>query len=61
MSDLFVGLALVLVIEGIVYAAFPDQAKAMMAQFLELPSSSLRAGGLLALVTGVFLVWLIRG
>ncbi|MEP2943865.1 MAG: DUF2065 domain-containing protein [Hyphomicrobiales bacterium] len=61
MSDLIVGLALVLVIEGIVYAAFPDQTKAMMARFLQMPSSSLRTGGLVALVAGVFIVWLVRG
>jgi len=60
-SDLVVGLALALVIEGIVYAAFPDHAKKMMAQFLTLPSSALRTGGLIALAIGVFLVWLMRG
>lgn len=61
LSDLFVGLALALVIEGILYAAFPDQAKAMMARFIDLPSSSLRTGGLFALLAGVLIVWLVRG
>lgn len=61
MNDLIVGIALALVIEGIIYAAFPNQAKMMMAQFLTMPSSSLRTGGLIALAVGVFIVWMIRG
>lgn len=61
MNDFIVGLALVLVIEGIVYAAFPEQIKEMMARFMDVPSSSLRKGGMVALVAGVFIVWLIRG
>ncbi len=52
---------MVLVIEGILYAAFPDAAKKMMAEMFTLPSSSLRKGGLLALFAGVLIVWLMRG
>ncbi|MEO1066181.1 MAG: DUF2065 domain-containing protein [Pseudomonadota bacterium] len=61
MSDLIVGVALALVIEGLIYAAFPDQIKAMMAQLLQTPSSTLRLGGLIALAVGVFIVWTVRG
>lgn len=61
MTDLIVGIAIALVLEGIFYALFPDQMKAMMAQLLTAPSSSLRTGGVVALAIGVFIVWLVRG
>lgn len=52
---------LVLVVEGALYALFPDGMKRMMAQVLEIPSQSLRIAGLAAAVLGVFLLWLVRG
>ena len=61
MTDLIVGIAIALVLEGIFYALFPDQMKAKMAQLLTAPSSSLRIGGVVALAIGVFIVWLVRG
>ena len=61
MNDFLVGLALVFVIEGLLYAAFPDQLKTMMAQVIRVPSPHLRKGGLIALGVGVFIVWLLRG
>ena len=61
MTDLFTALALVLVIEGLLYAIAPDGAKRMAAQALETPSSTLRIMGLIAAAIGVGLVWLIRG
>ena len=61
MTDLIVGIAIALAFEGIIYALFPDQMKAMMAQLLTAPSSSLRTGGVMALAIGVFIVWLVRG
>lgn len=61
MSDLVVAIGLVLVIEGIVYAAFPAGLKRMMASALQTPDAMLRAGGLAAAVTGLLVVWLVRG
>jgi uncharacterized protein YjeT (DUF2065 family) len=61
MSDFFVALGLVLVIEGVVYAAFPTGLKRMMTTALGIPDSTLRAGGLAAAATGLFVVWLVRG
>lgn len=52
---------LVLVVEGALYALFPDGMKRMMAQVLGIPSQSLRIAGLAAAVLGVFLLWLVRG
>jgi len=59
--DFLTALALVLVIEGVVYALFPDAMKRMMMRLTETPSGALRATGLASAVIGVFLVWLLRG
>ncbi len=61
MSDFVVALGLVLVIEGVIYAAFPAGLKRMMEQALGMPDATLRAGGLAAAATGLFVVWLVRG
>lgn len=61
MNDLFAAAALVLVIEGALYAGFPGAMKRMMAQALEVPDNVLRFAGLAAAAVGVLLVWLIRG
>lgn len=53
-------LALILVIEGAIYALFPDGMKRMMAVMQEIPTSTLRSFGISAAVTGVIIVWLIR-
>lgn len=60
MRDILTGLALVLVIEGLAYAAFPDQVKSMLIRIKETPSATLRIIGLVAAFAGVFLVWLVR-
>ena len=61
MTDLAVGLALVLVIEGLMYALFPDHLKRMMVMVMSVPASTLRVAGLVAAVIGVGIVWLVRG
>jgi hypothetical protein len=61
MADLWTALALVLVIEGIVYAAFPGPMKRAVAMVLAMPNGALRASGLIAAVVGLLLVWIIRG
>ncbi len=61
MEALWVACGLVLVIEGLAYAAFPEQMRQMMRRALELPEGTLRMGGLLAAVIGVAVVWLVRG
>ena len=60
MRDLFTGLALVLVIEGILYALFPEGMKQMAARAMTVPPQVLRAAGLLAASFGVVIVWLLR-
>jgi uncharacterized protein YjeT (DUF2065 family) len=61
MSDFFVALGLVCVIEGVVLAAFPEATKRAIAAMLETPDMVLRAVGLAGAVLGLLLVWLIRG
>ncbi|MBV8888533.1 MAG: DUF2065 domain-containing protein [Alphaproteobacteria bacterium] len=60
MRDLFTSLALVLVMEGILYALFPDAMKRMAARAQSVPVPTLRFTGLAAACLGVVLVWLIR-
>jgi uncharacterized protein YjeT (DUF2065 family) len=59
--DLFTGLALVLVLEGALWAIAPDGMKRAAAMALGVANQQLRVGGLVAVALGVFLVWLMRG
>jgi len=61
MNDFLAALGLVFVIEGMIFAALPGQAKKAMMSVLETPDGSLRGIGLAAAVIGVLLVWLARG
>ena len=61
MSDLVVGLGLVLVIEGVLWAAFPAAARAMLEMASQAPEHSVRIGGAAAIIAGVLVVWLVRG
>jgi uncharacterized protein YjeT (DUF2065 family) len=60
-SDLFAALALAIVIEGLLYAAFPEQMKAMLARLHALPASTIRAVALACAAVGLVLLWFIRG
>ncbi|MGC2411312.1 MAG: DUF2065 domain-containing protein [Stellaceae bacterium] len=53
-------MALVLVIEGILYALFPEGMKHLAQRATLVPSQVLRASGLLAAAVGVVIVWLLR-
>lgn len=61
MKDLWAAIGLVLVIEGLLYAAFPAAVRRMMEAARAMPDTALRAGGLAALLAGVAIVWLVRG
>jgi len=60
MRDLWTGLALVLVVEGILYALFPQGMKRVAARTTLVPSQMLRGAGLVAAAVGVAIVWLLR-
>jgi len=61
MSDFLVAIGLVFVIEGLVFAAFPDSAKKAVVAVAETPDMSLRIIGIGSALLGLFLVWLMRG
>ncbi len=61
MTDFVVALGLMLVIEGCLYALFPDAMKRAVAIVLEQPSANLRVVGLVAALIGLALAWLARG
>jgi len=60
MTDLTTALALVLVVEGTLWALFPEQMKQAAARAALLDSGPLRMGGLASVLLGVGLVWLLR-
>ena len=61
MSDFLAALGLVFVIEGLIFAAFPDAAKRAMTSVLETPDVSVRLIGVGSAVVGLIVVWLARG
>lgn len=61
MSDFLAALGLVLVLEGLVYGGFPRLAKRLAEEVAEIPESTLRTGGLVAMAVGVVVVWMVRG
>jgi len=61
MSDFLAALGLVFVIEGLVFAALPAQAKRAMTSVLDTPEPTLRVIGLGSALIGLVLVWLARG
>jgi uncharacterized protein YjeT (DUF2065 family) len=60
LKDFLTALALILVIEGIVYALLPEAMKRLALRTARTPPQSLRLGGLAAAVIGVVAVWLLR-
>jgi uncharacterized protein YjeT (DUF2065 family) len=61
MSDFLAALGLVFVIEGLIFAAFPDAAKRAMTSVLETPDVSVRLIGIGSAIVGLIVVWLARG
>ncbi|WP_027134068.1 DUF2065 domain-containing protein [Geminicoccus roseus] len=61
MMNFWQTLALVLVVEGVVWALFPTAMRRLAARAAETEEGALRYGGLAFAVTGVVVVWLLRG
>lgn len=61
MSDLVVGIGLVLVIEGLLWALVPHLATRLLEAAASVPQNSLRIAGWSSVLVGLALVWLIRG
>jgi uncharacterized protein YjeT (DUF2065 family) len=61
MQDLLTALALVLVVEGVLWALFPARMRQAAARASLMEDQKLRMGGLVFATAGVVMVWLIRG
>ena len=61
MSDLVVGLGLVLVIEGLLWALVPNMATRLLEAAASVPANVLRIAGWSSVFAGLSLVWIIRG
>lgn len=61
MNDFLAALALVLVIEGLLYAAAPEALRRALAVILTQPPGAIRLAGLTAAILGTLLLWLDRG
>jgi uncharacterized protein len=60
MRDFATAVALILVIEGILYALLPEAMKRLAVRATATPAQSLRVAGLTAASLGVVLVWVLR-
>jgi uncharacterized protein YjeT (DUF2065 family) len=61
MADLVAAIGLVLVIEGLTFAAVPGIVKRLAASALQAPEGMLRVAGLGSAILGVVIVWMVRG
>jgi uncharacterized protein YjeT (DUF2065 family) len=59
-SDLLTAFGLVLVLEGVLYALFPQGMQRAAAQAARVSPQALRLAGLFAACAGVAVVWLVR-
>jgi uncharacterized protein YjeT (DUF2065 family) len=60
MNDFLVGVGLVLVIEGLLWALAPGLAARLLELAASTPEQQLRTGGAVAVAIGVLVVWLVR-
>lgn len=60
MKEIGIAIGLLLVIEGLLYAVFPNAMKNMLNVMKDMPATKLRSGGLIFAVIGFILVWYIK-
>ncbi|WP_224825532.1 DUF2065 domain-containing protein [Cognatishimia sp. MH4019] len=60
LETIILAIGLVLIVEGLVYALAPSLIEQMLAALRDIPPEARRLMGLLAMVTGLALVWLAR-
>jgi uncharacterized protein YjeT (DUF2065 family) len=61
MHELAIGIGLFLVLEGLLYAAFPAAVKRIAREVPEMADGTLRNFGVIAMIVGVGLIWIIKG
>ena len=57
---MLIGFALVLLVEGLIYALAPHLMKRLLVQMTVMPEAALRSGGLVAAVAGLGLLVLLK-
>jgi uncharacterized protein YjeT (DUF2065 family) len=60
-SDLLAAIGVAAMVEGILYAAFPDATKRAMHEFLSMPTGARRRMALIVAGAGLLLLWIVRG
>jgi uncharacterized protein YjeT (DUF2065 family) len=60
LSFALIGFGLILIIEGLIYAIFPEGMKKLLNRMIDMPVSALRSGGLVAAVIGLALLWAMK-
>jgi hypothetical protein len=60
MADLLTALGLVLAVEGLVFAAFPEAVRRAMIDAAHSPADRMRLVGIASAVAGVVLLWVAR-
>ncbi|KAA2242219.1 DUF2065 domain-containing protein [Salinarimonas soli] len=61
MKDLLAALGLVLAVEGLLFAAFPEAVRRAMIDAAQSPADRMRLVGIGSAVAGVVLLWVARG
>jgi uncharacterized protein YjeT (DUF2065 family) len=61
MNDFIAALGLVLVLEGLAYAAFPGAMRRAVEIMVTSPDGQLRIAGIASAIVGIAIVWLVRG
>ena len=59
-NDLWVAMALMLVLEGIVPFLSPDTLRRMLVTLIQMDNRSMRIAGLISMLAGVALLYLVR-
>jgi uncharacterized protein YjeT (DUF2065 family) len=59
-GDFLIGLGILFMIEGILFAAAPEWMRRAMKSALATPDNVLRGVGIGSAVAGLFLIWLVR-
>ncbi len=59
-NDLWVAMALMLVLEGIVPFLSPDALRRMLVTMIQMDNRSMRIAGLISMLAGVALLYLVR-
>ena len=54
-------LGLLLIIEGLLYAVFPNRMKSVIQKMLEMNNDTLKWGGLMSAILGFLMLWTVIG